>query len=30
MGKRHISITKEKDNQKSKPKIMSTDVDQLQ
>jgi len=30
MGKRQLSITKEKANQKSKPKIMSTNVDQLQ
>ena len=30
MGKRKLSITKEKANQKSKPKIMRTNVDQLQ
>ena len=30
MGKRQLSITKEKANQNSKPKIMSTNVDQLQ
>ena len=30
MGKRQLSISKEKGNQKSKPKIMSTNVDQLQ
>ena len=31
MGKRKLSITKEKANQKYKPKIMRTnDVDQLQ
>ena len=30
MGKRQLSITKEKANQKSKPKIMSTNVDRLQ
>ena len=30
MGKRQLSITKEKGNQKSKPKIMSTNVDQPQ
>ena len=30
MGKRQLSITKEKANQKSKPKIMSTNVDQPQ
>ena len=30
MGKRQLSITKGKANQKSKPKIMSTNVDQLQ
>ena len=30
IGKRQLSITKEKGNQKSKPKIMSTNVDQPQ
>ena len=30
MGKGQLSINKEKANKKSKPKIMSTDVDQLQ
>ena len=30
MRKRQLSITKEKANQKSKPKITSTNVDQLQ
>ena len=30
MGKRQLSITKKKANQKSNPKIMSTNVDHLQ
>ena len=30
MRKRQLSITKEKANKKSKPKIMSANVDQLQ
>ena len=30
MGERQLSITKEKANQKSKPKVMSTNVDQPQ
>ena len=30
MGKRQLSITKEKANEKSKPKIMSTNEDQRQ
>ena len=29
IGKRQLSITKEKANEKSKPKIMSTNVDHL-